>query len=101
MRLQTSATSLLFVVQAVTMLPIDRLCVKRKPAMKGRKQCLLILSRIETMSRRRGVFASSCISEHLEVHEANTTSQFRPSSPSLLPFVRCLQEEYIEFMKST
>ena len=50
-----------------------------------------ILSRIGTVSRRRGVFASSCISEHRKVHkqtsrahEANFISQFRSPFLSLL-----------------
>ena len=63
--------------------------------MEGRKQCLLVLSRIETMSRRCGVFASRCISKRIGAHGANTTSQFRSTFRSLLHFVRCLQEEYI------
>ena len=48
-----------------------------RKAGNGRSQTiLLILSRIETMWRRRGVFASSSISQHLEANGANTMSKF-------------------------
>ena len=59
----------------------------------GRSLSMLVdnLSRTETMSRRSWVFASSCISENLQVHEANNIRQFPSTFCSLHPLDRGLQ----------
>ena len=52
---------------------VDLLPMCERIVGNGRSQTMFpgILSRIETMSRRRGVFAFSCISKHHEAHKAN------------------------------
>ena len=45
---------------------------------------------IVMVSRKRGVFASNCMSDHLEAHEANRQEQFCSTITLLLLFVRGL-----------
>ena len=66
-----------------------------------------ILSRVETMSRRRGVFASSCNSKHRKAHEANIMEKIPPLIPLFTSFcpmsskgIYIVHEKYVEKNRS-